>query len=70
VEEVGESSERRGRGGCEAVWKRRERRLCGRDGRGACVEETGPSHPGGMDSRAKGSGPNTGAGNGDGVGST
>jgi hypothetical protein len=32
VEEAGESSERRGRGGREAVWKRRARHWCGETG--------------------------------------
>ena len=51
------------------VWKRRGShpsgmeevgaKRCGRDGRGAGVEETGLSHPGGVCSGAEGSGPNT-----------
>ena len=36
---------------------------CVRGGRGASVEETGPSHPDGVCSGAEGSGLNVGAGN-------
>jgi hypothetical protein len=35
---------------------------CGRDGRGAVVEETGPSHPGGIGSGVEENSSNTGAG--------
>ena len=55
VEEAGESTERRGRGGREAVWKRR------------VMEETGPSHPDGVGSEAERNGPNVGAGSGVGL---
>jgi hypothetical protein len=58
VEEARESSERRVRVGREAVWKRRARRGCGRDG---------PSHQGDGGNGAEGSGPNTGAGSGAGT---
>ena len=51
VEETGESSERRGRGGREAVSKRRTRCRCGRDE---------ASHPGDVGTGAKGSGLNEG----------
>ena len=35
---------------------------CGRGERGADVEETGPSHPGGVGSGVEGNGPNAGVG--------
>jgi hypothetical protein len=67
-----------GAGHTMSVWKRQGSHLssveevgvkqCGRGGRGASVEEMGPSHRGGVGGGAEGSGPNAGAGSGAGVG--